>query len=151
MPAVVSACECPRAVPNTKSHRSGCAERVKMSMWSWLILRISACAMAAVPAARRVTALPASASGSAGASAEPLGHATLGADIRQPPLSTVDGASRHGGEHRLEVLRSVLLAQRGRRSQLHDLAEVHDRQPLAVAFGLLHLVRGHHDGRARLG
>src|SRR5438309_144653 len=47
MPAAVSALECWSAVPNTNSQRSGCAERVKMSMWSWRILRISAWAMAA--------------------------------------------------------------------------------------------------------
>src|SRR5436853_3706375 len=149
MPAEVRALECWSAVPNTNSQSSGCAERVKMSTWSWRILRISAWAMAAVPAARRVSALLASPWGHS-VSAEPLGHATLGADIRQPPLSTLDGLPRHCREHLFEAFDAVLVAKMCRRTELDYVPAVHDRELLAMALGLLHLVGGHDDGRTRL-
>src|ERR1700736_1422377 len=93
------------AVPNTNSHSSGCAERVKMSSWSWRSLRSSACAIANVPAASRPIGLTRSA---AGRSAEPLGHATLGADIGEPPFLRVDRVPGDGHEDLLEAVGLVL-------------------------------------------
>src|SRR5437762_538450 len=98
-----------------------------MSMWSWRILRISAWAIAAVPAASRVRAFAASAAGRP-ASAEPLGHATLGADIRQPPLSAFDGVPGHRREDLFDALRLVFLAKRRGGAELDDVPEVHDRE-----------------------
>src|SRR5437764_13505046 len=105
--------------------------------------------MAAVPEASLVRAFAARAAGRP-ASAEPLGHATLGADIRQPPLSAFDGVPGHGGEDLFEAVRLVLLAKRRWGTELHDVPEVHDREPLAVALGLLHLMGRDDDRRARL-
>ena len=46
--------------------------------------------------------------------------------------------------------RAVLRQQLGRLALLDQPAVVHDRQPVAVALGLLHQVRGHDDRRAGL-
>src|SRR5947207_14924533 len=111
-----------------------------MWMWAWRILRLSAWAMAAAAAARRVSAFAASAWGRS-ASAEALGHATLGADIRQPPFSALDGVSRHRREHLFEAFDAVPVAKMRRRPELDYVPLVHDRELLAVALGLLHLMR----------
>src|SRR5438132_13474673 len=128
------------------SHSSGCTERVKMSRWSWRSLRISACAIASVPAA---SAAPAAASRGRDSLAEPAGNAAPGADIREPPVILLRRLpARDRREHLLEVLGAVSREQLGGRTLLDEVPEVHDRDALAVAFGLLHHVRGEEDRRA---
>src|SRR3954470_16843422 len=111
------------------SHNSGWTERVTMSRWSWRSFCHSARAIAAVPAASR-------------RSAEAARSTTLGADIAEPPLFR-DRVAGHAGEDLLEVRGGVAAAQLLRRPVFDDAAVVHDRQPVAVALGLLHHVRGH--------
>src|SRR6476469_3268889 len=118
------------------SHSSGWTERVKMSRWSWRSFCHSARAIAPVPAASR-------------RSAEAARSTTLGADIAEPPFVR-DRAAGHAREDLLEVRRRMAPAQLLRRAVLDDAAMVHDRQPVAVALGLLHHVRGHEHRRAGL-
>src|SRR4051794_19408207 len=123
------------AVPNTNSHRSGWTERVKRSSWSWRSLRHSVSDMAAVPAAIRRSGPPASAAGRRG-SAEAAGDAALGADIAIPPLVGDDVT----GDRAEDVLQAPVAPgqQFAGRAERDDPPAVHDREPVAVALGLLH-------------
>src|ERR1700692_4101421 len=109
------------------SQSKGWTERVTMSRWSWRSLRISAWAIANVPAAMRDSAPFASAR--ARRSAEAAGDAAPCADIGEPPfLSLVDATAGHGREHLLERVAAVALQQLARLSLLDQVAHVHDRQ-----------------------
>src|SRR5215831_14673016 len=124
-----------------KSQSSGCTERVKMSRWSWRSLRISAQPIASVPSRSRPTR--------AAASSKPAGAPSTRADIPEAP-SFLEPAARRGGEHVLKRGRVVLPPELVRRSQSGDRAEAQDRDPVALALGLLHLVRRDEDGRPGL-
>src|SRR5690242_10877428 len=119
-----------------KSQRSGCTARVKMSRWSCRSLRISAQPMATVPSRRRPSRTA--------ASSKPAGALSARADIPEAP-SFLEPAAGGGRERVLERRHVVLAAQLRRRSERGDLAEIHDCEPFALAFGLLHLVRGDED------
>src|SRR5438270_2778560 len=128
------------------SHSSGCTARVKMSRWSWRSLRISACAIASVPAASAAPERERSRT-----LAEPAGNASPGADIREPPMILLRRpAAGDRREDLLEVRGGVRREQLCGRTLLDEVPEVHDRDALAVAFGLLHRVRGEKDRRAPL-
>src|ERR1700694_4075235 len=136
------------------SHSSGCTERVTMSRWSWRSLRISAWAIASVPAAIRASGPADSAAGGGGGpvrSPEPAGDAALCADIGQPPLLgarvIAERSSGDGGEHLFEAVGPVALEQLGRLALLDQASVVDDAEPVALALGLLHQVRGHENRR----
>src|SRR5438552_2244786 len=124
------------------SHSSGCTERVNMSRWSWWSLRISAWAIANVPASSE-RSLPIDGGGAGSAAggaeravpvkppelAEPAGDGPLGADIGQPPsLLLVDAVTRHRGEDLLEVLAAAALGQLPGLALLRQPAHIDDRQ-----------------------
>src|SRR5450759_4786091 len=129
------------------SHSSGWTERVKMSRWSWRSLRISAWAIAALPAAMRANGPLASAGGRR--SAETVGDAAPGAYIREPPLVILavpgDPPARDGGEDLFQALGPVALEQLPRLPLRHQPSLVDHREAVAVALGLLHHVGGEQD------
>src|SRR6202011_4917966 len=129
-----------RAVPNTNSHSRGWTERVTMSRWSWRSLRISAWAMAIVPAAMRARGPAASAGGRR--SSEAAGDAALCADIGEPPLVLVavrvDVPAGDGREDLFEALRVVALEQLRGGALLDQPSLIDHGKSLAVALGLLH-------------
>src|SRR6202035_46781 len=141
-----------RAVPNTNSHSRGWTERVMMSRWSWRSLRISAWAMAIVPAAMRARGPEASAGGRR--SAEAAGDAALCADIGEPPFVLVahggDVPAGDGREDLFEALCPVALEQLRRRALLDQTSLIDDGESLAVALRLLHQVGGDEDRRPGL-
>src|SRR5437660_7383498 len=99
------------------SHSSGCTERVTMSRWSWRSFRISAWAIARVPAAMRASGPVERAGGwlRVRRSAETVCDAALGADIGQPPfLRLIDAMAGDCREHLFEALAAVALEQLGR-------------------------------------
>ena len=120
-----------------------------MSRWSWRSLRSSA--QRHRGGAGQQPREPASRSAAGrGRSAEPAGDAALARTSLLPPFlrRSVTGDGR---EHVLERAR-----RRWRRSSSAGVpwarraAVVHDRQPVAVALGLLHQVRGDDDRRPGL-
>src|SRR2546421_11975248 len=102
--------------------------------------------MATMPAASRLSALPRSATGSARAA----GETALGANLAKLASFPFDAAFGDGGEHVLERRHPVALEQLARRPELDQPAMVEDRHVVAVTFGLLHHVRGHHERGAGL-
>src|SRR6476646_5832595 len=141
------------------SQSSGCTERVTMSRWSWRSLRISACAMARVPAPRRASVPAASPAGrppSGGVSAEPAGDAALCADIAEPPLlgSGLVAVERPAGDSRedlFEAVGGVVLAQLGGLALRDQHAAIDHADAVALALGLLHQVGRDEDRRPGLG
>src|SRR5262249_45355088 len=129
-----------------KSQSSGCTERVAMSMLSWRSLRSSAQAIAPMPSPRRRTLTSHCSSGSA----HPAREATCSPSIAEAPSFLFERMTGGEREDVVEVVRLELLAQLARRSLRGERSEIHDRDAVAVAVGLLHLVRRHEDRRAGL-
>src|SRR4051794_29872238 len=129
-----------------KSQSRGCTERVKMSRWSCRSLCSSAQPIATVPSSRRAARTGSERSAD---STEPARTSAACADISEAP-SFLEPAARDLGEDVLERGHAVAAAQLLRRAERGDRAEVHDRDPVALALGLLHLVGCHEHGRAGL-
>src|SRR5262245_49521751 len=130
-----------------KSQRIGWTERVKMSRWSCRSLRTSAQPIATVPSRRRPVPR---ASGPNVRSSKPARALSTRTDIAEAPpfLQPASGRRR---ERVLQRCDPELLEELSRRAEGPDLPEVHDRDPVALPLGLLHLVRRHEDRRSRLG
>ena len=115
-----------------------------MSRWSCRSLRSSAQPIASVPSRRRAARTGSSLSAD---SSEPARTSAARADISEAPpfLEPAAGDLR---EHVLERPDAEAPTQLARRADRGDRAAVHDRDALALALGLLHLVRGDDDRRA---
>src|SRR5208283_3743421 len=120
----------PNTWPNTSSQSAGCTDRVKTSVGSRRSLRSSTSAMANV--SRVNSAIADTQSAKAPRRSSGPGHVTIRS-------SFVDGAPREVHE---DVVQGRAVADRGlelgRRAERDDPALVHDRQPLAERFGLVH-------------
>src|SRR5262249_12912720 len=127
-----------------KSQRSGCTERVAMSMLSWRSLRSSAQAIAEMPSPRRRRLTRKCASGAA----QPAREAAVSPSIAEAPSFLLERVAGGEREHVVERVRGELLAQLGRSALRGERAEIHDREPVAVPVRLLHLVRRHEQCRA---
>src|SRR5579864_7395583 len=117
-----------------KSQSSGCTERVAMSRLSWRSFRSSAQPIAAIPSRSRRSPAT-SCSGSAQAAREPAASTC----ISEAPSFRERSAGR-GGEDLVERVDAELAGQLSRRSLRGEQPVVHDRDAVALAFGLLHLV-----------
>src|SRR6476620_1119440 len=133
--------------PKISSHSAGWMARVYSSVRSCRILRISTQQSVAMRlASRRSAAGGVSASGTASGSAEAAGSAPGTADIADPSLlgPVVQHPAGVVAEH---VVQGGAAAQG--RLQLGggaggpDPPGVHQRDPVAVGIGLVHIVRGH--------
>ena len=138
-------------MPNTNSHSSGCTERVKRSRWSWRSLRSSAWrhreGAGEQAQRRRAGQRPGRRAG------QPRRRATRRwqrGHRCQPPLASSSSRPVTAANTSSRSCDAVALQQLGRLALLDQAAVVHDRQPVAVALGLLHQVRGHDDRRAGL-
>src|SRR5215472_4048416 len=145
--------------PKISSHSAGWTARVYSSVRSWRILRISTQQSVTTRLARRRT--PAR-GGSAGSPGHPGGRGSAEAASGAPGAADVTDASllgivvqRPAGVMTEHVVKGGSLTQSGlelgRGAGGAEGAVVHERDPVAVQVGLIHVVGGHEDGRlARL-
>src|SRR5262245_45324303 len=118
-----------------------------MSRWSCRSLRTSAQPIATVPSRRRPARR---ASGHTARSSKPTRALSTRTDLPEAP-SFLQPAAGRGGERVLQRLDAELLEELSGRAEGRDLPEVHDRDPVALPLGLLHLVGGDEDRRPGLG
>src|SRR5262245_822826 len=117
-----------------------------MSRWSCRSLRSSAQPIATVPSRRRAARTGSSLSADSG---EPARTSAARADIPEAP-PFLEPAARHLREDVFERRHAEPLPQLAGRPERGDRSEFHDRDPVALALRLLHLVRGDEDRRPGL-